>query len=85
MKSAFTIEDSVGQPNLSSEKTAFSVKDLSEMTPMSEAFYRSEIIAGRLIAKSFGTRLCVMRSDWLDYLEKQERWVPRKKRALERV
>jgi hypothetical protein len=62
-----------------SEKVAFSIRELSEMTPMSEAFYRAEIIAGRLIAKSFGTRLCVMRDDWLGYLEKQERWTPRKK------
>jgi hypothetical protein len=78
MEIVCTKKESAQQSSVS-EKAAFSIKELSEMTPMSEAFYRAEIIAGRLIAKSFGTRLCVMRDDWLDYLEKQERWAPRKR------
>ena len=64
------------------EKVGFSIKELAEMLPLSEAFFRAEISAGRLLAKTFGSsgsRLCVMKKDLLEYLEKQRSWVPREK------
>ena len=67
------------QETVTTNRLAFSIKDLSEMTSLSEAFFRGEIAAGRLVAKSFGTRVLVLPEDWLVYAGNQKQWSPKKR------
>lgn len=52
-------------------KLAFSLKELSDLTSLSQNFFRSEIRERRLIAKRFGARVLVLASDWQSYAESQ--------------
>lgn len=52
------------------EKMAYSVDEIAEMTTLSPAFLRGEIRADRLNATKFGRRVLVMKDDLTAYLEK---------------
>lgn len=52
------------------EKMAYSVDEIAEMTTLSKAFIRGEIRAERLNSTKFGRRVLVMTEDLTAYLEK---------------
>jgi hypothetical protein len=57
-------------------RLAFSLRQLSESTTLSQNFLRNEIRSGNLRAKKFGARVLVLSQDWEKYARSQEDWKP---------
>jgi hypothetical protein len=57
-------------------KLAFSLRQLSESTTLSQNFLRNEIKFGNLRAKKFGSRVLVLSTDWEEYAKSREEWQP---------
>lgn len=49
-------------------RIAFSVEEISEQTTLSKAFLRNEIRAGKLKVKRCGRRVLILKDDFMDYL-----------------
>jgi excisionase family DNA binding protein len=49
-------------------KIAYSVEEISEQTTLSKAFLRNEIRAGKLKVKRCGRRVLILKDDFMDYL-----------------
>lgn len=54
------------------EKLAYSVGEISKQTSLSIPFLRTEIRAGNLKAKRFGSRVLILSQDLQAYLLKQK-------------
>lgn len=60
----------ITETQMTADKMAYSVDEVSTMTTLSKAFIRGEIRAKRLNATKFGRRVLIMKNDLTDYLEK---------------
>jgi excisionase family DNA binding protein len=60
------------QSNVTNNKFAYSVEEISEQTTLSKAFLRNEIRAGHLKANRFGRRVLVLSENLQNYLKKGE-------------
>ncbi len=52
------------------QKQAYSVEEIAEMTTLSKSFLRNEIREKKLVAKKFGRRVLVLERDLKHYLNK---------------
>lgn len=50
------------------EKLAFSIKEMSNLTGLSQGFLRNEILNRRLTISRFGRRVLILREDLEKYL-----------------
>jgi excisionase family DNA binding protein len=55
--------------NITQNKFAYSVEEISEQTTLSKAFLRNEIRAGNLKANRFGRRVLVLSENLQNYLK----------------
>ena len=62
--------------NTTLRKSAYSIKEIADLTSLSKGFLRNEIKTRKLKAKSFGRRVLVLEADFLMWLESQEDWTP---------
>ncbi len=51
------------------DRLAYSVEECAALTSISKAMLRKEIKAGRLKVKRAGRRVLILRSDFMNYLE----------------
>lgn len=58
--------------NKNKEKMAYSVEEVSKQTTLSVPFLRTEIRAGHLRVRRFGSRVLILNQDLMAYLQKQE-------------
>ena len=62
--------ETISEMQNTTDRIAYSVDEISEMTTLSRAFLRNEIRANRLNATKFGRRVLIMKDDLQAYLEK---------------
>ena len=55
--------------NVTNNKLAYSVEEISEQTTLSKAFLRNEIRAGNLKVKRCGRRVLILKDDFMNYLD----------------
>ncbi len=68
------------QQNMTQNRLAYSIDEMSEKTTLSKAFLRNEIRAGRLKAQLFGRRVLITADAASAYLQSKESWKPERER-----
>jgi excisionase family DNA binding protein len=63
-----TEKDAKSQDNVMTNKIAYSVEEISEQTTLSKPFLRNEIRAGKLKVKRCGRRVLILKDDFMNYL-----------------